>query len=130
MRDAKVPIELCAKGLGVSTSTVRRHATPDVRMPRPRRDIEAAVRERVGALVRASHGLVGAASLSKQCDVSRRMCAEIKRAETQAMERERKAACESVRVASPGIMRGFDAMHVRCSDAMVYWLVAADAAVP
>jgi len=125
-----VPIEICAQVLGISASTVRRRLKPTARTPRPCRDIEGSVRERVSAIIRATHGLVGAASLSKQCNVSRRMCAEIKQAETRAMELERKAACESVRIASPGIMRGFDAMHVRCSDTMAYWLVAADAAVP
>ena len=46
------------------------------------------------------------------------------------MELERKAKCGTVSVLAPGIVRGFDAMHVRCIDGIAYWLVSADAAVP
>lgn len=33
-------------------------------------------------------------------------------------------------VVAPGIIRGFDAMHVASADGKTYWLVAADAAIP
>jgi hypothetical protein len=82
-------------------------------------------------IVRATHGLVGAANLGRICDVSRRAAAAIKRREVREMEIERKARCASVTIATPGIVRGFDAMHVRSLDGgAMYWLVAADAAVP
>jgi transposase InsO family protein len=46
------------------------------------------------------------------------------------MERERKAAAERVVVTTPGVVRGFDAMHLPVEEGDRYALVAADAAVP
>jgi len=60
----------------------------------------------------------------------RRTCAAIKRRELRELELERKARCATVTIAAPGIIRGFDAMHVASTDGKAYWLVAADAAVP
>ena len=62
--------------------------------------------------------------------MTRRQAATIKRDELVTMERERKARCANVRVTQPGVIRGFDAMHMICRDGRFYWLVAADAAVP
>jgi transposase InsO family protein len=60
----------------------------------------------------------------------RRVCAAIKKREVRELEIERKARCASVVFAAPGIVRGFDAMHVESTAGRAYWLVAADAAVP
>jgi transposase InsO family protein len=46
------------------------------------------------------------------------------------MERERKARSAHVIITAPGIVRGFDAMHVTCVDGLRYWLIAGDGAVP
>jgi hypothetical protein len=46
------------------------------------------------------------------------------------MELERKALCARVSIEKPGVIRGFDAMHVQSIAGPAYWLVAADAAVP
>lgn len=60
----------------------------------------------------------------------RRTCAAIKRRELTEMEYERKARCAKIRITAPGVVRGFDAMHVHALEGRQYWLVAADAAVP
>jgi transposase InsO family protein len=86
--------------------------------------------QRVRTIVRATHGQVGATSLGKSCGISRRRAAAIKRRELREMERERKANCRSVSILAPGLVRGFDAMHVPCIDGKAYWLVSADAAIP
>lgn len=76
--------------------------------------------------VRTLRGLAGADSLARSVSgVSRRAAAAIKRDELAAMERERQAACGRVVVTVPGVIRGFDAMHLDDG----YALVAADAAV-
>jgi transposase InsO family protein len=61
--------------------------------------------------------------------VSRRAAAALKRDELAAMERERRAACSRVEVTSPGVVRGFDAMHVTTASGRRFALVAADACV-
>jgi transposase-like protein len=76
--------------------------------------------------VRTLRGLAGADSLARSvAGVSRRAAAAVKRDELAAMERERQAACGRVLVTVPGVIRGFDAMHLDDG----YALVAADAAV-
>lgn len=130
MRDASIPIPVCASVLGVSASTVRRR----LQLPKPRARTERSVApdacQRVREIVRATHGQVGAQSLGKSCGLPRRKAAAIKKRELREMELERKARCRSVSVRTPGIVRGFDAMHLACADGKAYWLVAADAAVP
>jgi transposase InsO family protein/molybdenum-dependent DNA-binding transcriptional regulator ModE len=131
MREHAVPTELCARILGVSSSTVRRLKGPcsTTRAARAR-ELVASSCAHVRSIVRATHGLVGAASLARSTGVSRRNCAEIKRREVRELELERKARCASVVLHAPNVMRGFDAMHVDCLEGKAYWLVAADAAVP
>lgn len=133
MTDANVPTSVWARILGLSESTVRRRLRPVLR-PVPTSDpapiMEASGAQRVRAIVRATHGQVGAASLAKSCGVPRRRAAEIKRRELREMERDRKARCRTVSILAPGLVRGFDAMHVPCIDGKAYWLVSADAAIP
>jgi hypothetical protein len=84
---------------------------------------EQRVRERVLEL----HGLVGASSLARSVDgVSRRRAGLIKQEVLEAHERDRKHRCARIEVTSPGIVRGFDAMHLPQGFA----LIAADACVP
>lgn len=130
MRDHRVPSSVWAKVLGVSQSTVRRRLKPALERGAPTRTPDELACQRVRTLVRETRGLVGAASLGKTCGVPRRRAAAIKCDELRAMERERKQHCQSVTVSIPGVVRGFDAMHVPCRDGKLYWLVAADAAVP
>ncbi len=130
MRDDAVPVELCAAALGVSLSTVYRcqHERP-ARTPRTVRHCEEA-KARVRAQVREDHGLMGASNLGRIFGLPRRLCAALKRAELRELEYERKARCGSVHIAAPGIIRGFDAMHLAATDGPAYWLVAADASIP
>ena len=128
--EVSAPAPLRARALGVSTSTLRRRrATPiashaHAAIPDP--SCAAAVQK----LVRATHGLAGAASLAKSTGLSRRQAAKLKHAELVEMERERKTRAARVCIAQPGIVRGFDAMHLNCEDGLRYWLIAADGAVP
>jgi transposase InsO family protein len=133
MRDQRVPTTVWARILGISESTVRRRLRLvlfDERTPQAAAPADEVAAQRVRTIVRATHGQVGAASLGKSCGVSRRHAAAIKRQELRDMERERKANCRSVSILAPGLVRGFDAMHVPCIDGKAYWLVSADAAIP
>lgn len=130
MREHGAPTELCAAALGVSPATVRRCSATKPRPPRPTKTYDEAKCKHVRSIVRETHGLIGAAGLGRTCSLPRRICAEIKRRELREMELERKALCASVTIAEPGIVRGFDAMHVASVHGPAYWLIAADAAVP
>lgn len=130
MREHEVPTSVCAQVLGVSPSTVRRMKHPRLPSSHRRLPLDPTRCAHVRSLVRATHGLVGAANLARTAGLPRRNCAEIKRRELREMELERRARCASVLVAAPNIIRGFDAMHVDCIEGRAYWLVAADAAVP
>jgi len=131
MRDANVPRKLCATVLGVSPATIGRRLSPPPPSAQPlQRRHDAAACQRVREIVRATHGLPGAASLGKRCGLPRRAAAVIKKHELREMELERKARCGTVTVAAPGIIRGFDAMHMLCQEGKAYWLVAADASIP
>lgn len=130
MREARVPTALCTAALGISASTLRRCLHPQPPTRKPPRVADAAACQRVRSVIRDTHGLVGAANLGKMSGLPRRTCAAIKKRELRELELERKARCASVSIAMPGIVRGFDAMHVRAREGKAYWLVAADAAVP
>lgn len=92
----------------------------------PRRGTPAA-ESRVRELVEALHGLAGAASLARSVSgVSRRRAAEIKSEVLTARERDRKSECARVEIRTPGVVRGFDAMHLEGA----YALGAADGCVP
>lgn len=130
MRDNDVPVSLCTAALGISASTVRRSRHDRAAKARTAKNHCDAAKGRVRSLVRDSHGLIGAANLGRVCGLPRRVCAAIKKAELRELEYERKERCASVRVAAPGIIRGFDAMHLEATDGPAYWLVAADAAIP
>ena len=130
MGDVHVPTGVWARILGVSESTVRRRLRPVIERPDKQATPSEQAAARVRSIVRATQGLVGAASLAKSCGLPRRQAAVIKARELREMERERKSGCAKVSVLAPGIVRGFDAMHVPCIDGSAYWLVAADAAIP
>ena len=93
---------------------VRRNGSPEA---------EAQIRQVVEAL----HGLPGAASLAKSVSgVSRRRAGQLKHEVLVANERARKERCQRVEITSPGLVRGFDAMHLHDG----YAFMAADASVP
>jgi transposase-like protein len=139
MRGLGARLPLCAVVAGVSPATLRRWQARARRrlLPILRRGAsqrpppETAVVEQVEAKVRALRGQIGAASLRRAIPgVSRRQALAIKRQTLTALERERLARCERVRVLEPGVIRGFDAMHVETMRDRRFLLVAADAAVP
>jgi len=128
LRGAGLSHREVARVLAVSTSTARRWLTAPPRglvsrrRPPTARVVAAAERD-----IRALHGLVGADSLRRaHAGLSRRVAAELKRTTLTAMERERREAAARVTVLEPGVVRGFDAMHLDNGFA----LVSADAAVP
>ena len=132
MRDDRVPVAIRMAILGASESTIHRRARPTAPVARsPRaRALDAVACQRVRSVVRDTRGLVGAKGLSKRFGIPRRACAAIKQRELCVLELERKARCQTVSILAPGIVRGFDAMHVTCIDRKAYWLVAADGAIP
>lgn len=132
----------CAAALaGRSASTLRRWTRrarlgePVRRAPGPAprpadagQSIEA--RERLGELVRATHGLIGADALRHAVPgTTRRGCSVVKRVTVREMERERQAACERVLVTQPGVVRGFDQMYVNTTSGRRFLLFSADGAV-
>ena len=131
MRESTIPTSAWARALGVSSSTARRMKRPSLSV-RKHREVapNPTACANVRSLVRQTHGLVGAANLSRATGLPRRNCAEIKRRELREMEVERKQRCAKVVLAAPNVMRGFDAMHVESVDTKAYWLVSADASVP
>lgn len=130
MREQGATIAECGETLGVSTSTVRRDLKPRSCVAKRSKVRDENKCQQVRSLVRSTHGLVGAQSLSHMTGLPRRTCADLKRRERRELERERKDRCARVLLASPGIIRGFDAMHVETNEGKAYWLVAADAAIP
>ena len=127
-------VVLAAALVGCCPSTLRRHqrrerlGLPLVRQrgPCPGRPTPEAIA--AGALaVREMRGLIGADALAHRvAGLSRRRAAAVKRETLTAMESERRAACQRIIVTRPGVVRGFDAMHVGDN----YLLAAADACVP
>jgi transposase len=132
LRRLGVTAALAAQIMGVSAATVARWTAATRRRtvtPAARRApvIATAVTTEVSGLVRRLHGLIGAEALRRSVPgLSRRQAAALKRATLVAMERERVAAAERITVTVPGVVRGFDAMHVR----QRYLLVASDGCVP
>lgn len=131
MKVAGIAASVSAKLLGIDASTLRRWRTAAAPEPRHQRDVSAEAAARIEERVRATRGLIGAAALARAMqDVSRRQAARVKSAALTKMERERRAESEPVEVVEPGIVRGFDAMHLATHDGTRYLLVAADASVP
>lgn len=120
---------------GVSPSTVRRwraKGVPTTRRPaRERPRCDAATTDAVRALVRKSKGCIGAVALSRSVgDVSRRDAAAIKACELSELERKRREDATRITICSPGVLRGFDAMHLWTHTARAYALRAQEGAVP
>lgn len=134
LRKAGLAAALSCAVVGASVATVRRwrrRETPALRSAPVSASLAPELRGRVAALVRGLRGLIGAEALRHAVPgVSRRQAARVKADTLAEMERERIAGAERVVVTVPGVVRGFDAMHVRTTAGVRYPLVAADAAVP
>jgi len=129
----------CAAALaGRSDSTLRRW-TRRVRCgeaarqrpgPDSRAVLPAETVARLAELVRATNGLIGADALRHAVPgTTRRTCAAVKRDTLRHVERERLAATQRVVVTEPGVVRGFDQMHVHTNDGVRWLLFSADGAV-
>jgi len=104
---------------------VRRRPGPMVRAALPRETVA-----RLAELVRATHGLIGADALRHAVSgTTRRTCSAVKHATLREVERERLASTQRVVVARPGILRGFDQLHVATRDGARWLLLSADGAV-
>jgi hypothetical protein len=121
-----------ATALGIGCSTYRRWAARGVPRRRRRRSPPCAgAAAKVRTLVRELRGLPGADSLARSVDgISRRQAAALKRDELAAMERERKASAARVEVIAPGVVRGFDAVHVVTTHGVRYLLASGDGCIP
>lgn len=138
IRAKGVTLEVTARVLGTSTSTAKRRLRAvrgelPPRRPRPSRQRQLAPEQvqAVEQLVRETRGMAGAEALRLGVPgVSRRQAAAIKRRVLTEMERERQAEMARLKVTRPGVVRGFDAMHLRSHEGPRYLLAAADGAVP
>lgn len=115
-------------------STLRRWRARRIapaRQRRAQRPISLSAAAHAEELVRRLHGLIGAEAL-RHCvkELSRRAAACIKAQTLTAMERERKASLVRVRLIQPGVLRGLDAMYVRCIEGHAFALIGADGTVP
>jgi transposase-like protein len=129
---------LAAAIAGVSSSTLRRwkHQSQSGLPLRERRGpaVAPVPPERASEaidVVRRLAGQIGVRALAKQVpDLSRSQATELKHQALTAMERERKASAARIEITIPGLVRGFDAMHVQTLDGPRWLLVAADASIP
>lgn len=124
---------------GLSGATLRRWARREARQeplvrrrgPASAASLDPELALVVSGHVRRLHGLPGAEALRHMVPgVSRRQAAAIKRDTLTAMERDRIAGLGRVIVTCPGVVRGFDAMHLRTTAGASYLLAAADGCVP
>lgn len=98
--------------------------------PAPREVLSGETAVRIGELVRATQGLIGADALRHAVPgTTRRACSAVKQTTMRAMERERAASCQRVEVTLPGVVRGFDQMYVPTTAGTRFLLFSADGAV-
>lgn len=134
MREAGLPGRIAAAIVGSSVATLRRWRRR-VTEHQPRQQRAPPVPEHLRAptekLVRDLRGMIGAEALRHGVPgISRRQAATVKRDTLIQMERERVAQAARVDVTVPGVVRGFDAMHVATTAGVRYPLIAGDGTVP
>lgn len=131
--------QIVAALVGLSAATLRRWDQRQVRQetlvrrrgPASAVPLDRALELEVSGHVRRLKGLAGADALRHMVPgVSRRQAAAIKKSTLTAMENERIAALSRVTVTRPGVVRGFDAMHLQTTNGVRYVLGAGDASVP
>lgn len=130
---------MAARAVGAHATTIARWRQRDrqgellARRRGPRRgQATLAAAAAAVSLVRDTHGLIGAAALSRSVpEISRRVAATIKQTTCRDLERARREAQQHVIVTQPGIVRGFDSMELcRPGRPRRHALVAADGSVP
>jgi len=139
MREQGLPDRLIAAATGASQATLRRWrqrrlsrlALRRRRGPRPAAMYSREAQTNVRDLVRQTHGLCGAVSLSRSVPgISRRHAAILKGETLRAMEAERRAAAERIHVTQAGVLRGFDQLHLTTTQGPWFALVSADGHAP
>ena len=138
MRRLGLSAPLVAAIVGAGASTLRRwarrHRCGDKLRTR-RGPALAPVAPEVAAealdIVKQLGGQIGVRALAKQVPaLSRSQASEIKHSALSELERARKQQSARIEVTVPGVLRGFDAMHVMTADGPRWLLIAADASVP
>ncbi|MBL8950971.1 MAG: hypothetical protein JNK82_09360, partial [Myxococcaceae bacterium] len=127
-------LPLAAALVASSPSTLRRYAAreragqPLVRCRGPGRQAPSAEHRDAGEqVVREMRGLIGADALSHRVPgLSRRVAAAVKAETLTALERERIESCTRISITVPGVVRGFDGVHISGG----FVLPVADASVP
>jgi hypothetical protein len=130
-----VGLSTAADTVGVDRATLRRwrwrrdHGLRLARRRGPRPlPVAGETRMRAAGLVRELRGLIGADALRRTCPgLTRRGAARVKAETVSAMESERRATAGHVEVAVPGVLRGFDSMHLGPHR---HLLVSGDGAIP
>ena len=138
MRRLGLKAKLAARVAGVHAATLRRWRRREQkgeglvrRVPSRASAPPAQAVEQASALVRGLHGQVGAEALRRSVPgLSRRQAAWVKGETLTAMEQERKEGLTRMRVTTPGVVRGFDGMHLKAASGALHALFCADAAVP
>jgi hypothetical protein len=133
-----IPRVLASMVAGVHEATiarwqVREQDGRELVLPRGKKRpvVDEAIGSRGEELVRATRGLIGVECLRHSvAGLSRRQAAAIQRATRTELERERRQRAERVWITEPGVLRGFDAMHILLPRWRDYLLVAADGCIP
>jgi hypothetical protein len=138
MRRLGLSVPCAAAVVGKSPSTLRRWQQRElagVSLCERSGPVVALVSAEVAAhaldVVKQLAGQIGIRALAKQVPaLSRSQASQLKHRALTELERERKAATTHIDITVPGIVRGFDAMHVMTLDGPRWLLIAADASVP
>lgn len=138
MRQLGLAAPLAAAVVGAGASTLRRWArraaTGHKLRTRSGPAVAPVAPETAAAaldVVKQLGGQIGVRALAHQVPaLSRSQASELKHQALSELERARKADAVRIEVTVPGILRGFDAMHVVTTDGPRWLLIAADASVP
>jgi transposase InsO family protein len=138
MRLWKVPLETISIVVGVPSATLgrwlrrKKHGEVVVRGRgySPVDDVRPEVVKNATSLLTELGFMVGADALGRAVGLPRRRAARIKHEALVARENERKEKTCRIRIASPGVVRGFDGVFVETTDGRQVVLFSGDAAVP
>jgi hypothetical protein len=134
-----LPLGWAALAIGVHASTAsrwRRREKRGVPLTRKRGrrppPLSVTACSEATQVVQETCGLIGAEALRHRvAGLTRRLAADIKRDTCRVIERERRRDAERLTVATPGIVRGFDALEIcGAGERRRHALIAADGCVP
>jgi transposase len=138
MRARGMRAVLVAKLLHVGASTMRRwrrrmrRGEPLVlAVARARSELDSTIVDAIIERVRETNGAIGADALRHAVPgVSRREAARIKGRANTDREQRRVERAEPIVITQPGVVRGFDQLHLATYDGVRWLLISADAAIP